>query len=354
MELEVGGIYKIERKPMNMVKLFERKSDAGRHYYKHSMNVKILVIHKTKNIKRNRGQKYIAYFFGQNDVEHFIECLYSVWIKKVYLIKKERDISQWPHLARKHFLIAKGVSTSTAMEGTIEDARRQITNIARIDRLQKEKREKKRDTISDFKTMTGKSFYVNAETGTATAEVSIAPRYEREYTTADWHDSTEEMMAEPSDYDECDDEICEEEIESVAPPLPSEPLPEPAPVGLHPGYMKKPKKKAKKKRNKKKNQLPTSQNLHTVGGYGKINADSQATMPPYRSRSEDKIELESLAYGKGIDPKVRNAAVDALKAMEEEDVELRETIQKANEKLKRPQFSFSAWYEEQQKTEETE
>ena len=316
MELEVGGIYKIERKPMNMVKLFERKSDAGRHYYKHSMNVKILVIHKTKNIKRNRGQRYVAYFFGQNDVEHFIECLYSVWIKKVYLIKKERDISRWPHLARKHFLIAKGVSTTTAIEGTIEDAQRQITNIARIDRLQKEKREKKKDTISDFKTMTGKSFY-NAETGTSTAEVSIAPRYEKEYTTADWHDATGEMMAEPSDYDECDNDDetpWEEEIEIISPPMPSEPLPEPAPVGLHPGYMPKAKKKPKKKRKKEKNQVPPLKNMYTVG-YGKENVDSQATMPPYRSRSEDKIELESLAYGKGIDPAVRATAVRALEKM---------------------------------------
>ena len=353
MELEVGGIYRIERKPMNTVKLFERKSDAGRHYYKHSMTAKILVINKTKNIKRNRGQRYVAYFFRQDDVEHFIECLYSVWIKKVYLIKKERDISRWPHLARKHFLIAKGVSTSTAIEGTIEDARRQITNIARINRLQEERREKKRDTISDFKTMTGKSFYVDAETGTSTAEVSIAPsyEYEKKYTTVDWFDSTEEMLDEPSDYNECDDEVmCDIEIETISPPIYSEPLPEPK--GLQPGYIKKARKKPKKKRKKKKNQLPISQHMYTVG-YGIDKPEPTINTTTYKTRSTAKKELEKMAYGPGIEPIVKDAAIVALKEMEKEDAELRETIKKENAKMKRQRSSFNAWYEEQKK-EETE
>ena len=347
MELEVGGIYKIVRKPIHMVKLFERKSDAGRHYYKHSMNAKVLVIHKNENTKPNKGQRYVAYFFKQVEVDHFIECLYSVWLEKVHFIKKERDISQWPHLARKHFLIARGVSTDIAMEGTLEEAQRQIANIARISRLKKEKKKSELGKILDFATTTTEKFYVTVDSSTTTGEISAAPRYEKEYTAGYWHDSIE-SMPEPSDYDDCDDDICEEELEEILPPIHSEPLP--APTGLSPGYMKKAKKRKKKR--KKKNQLPITQHMYT-GGYGKENVEPQATTPSYRSRTADKKELEGLAYGKGVDPKVRVTAIAALEEMEKEDVEIREAIEKTKAKMEKKRSSFSAWYKEQNK-EETE
>ena len=344
MELEVGGIYKIERKPMHAVKLFECRSDAGRHYYKHSMNAKILVIHKTKSIKRSGGQRYVAYFFRQSEIENFVECLYSVWIKKVYLIKKERDIDRWPYLARKHFLIAKGASAEAAMTGTIEEAQRQLTNIARTSRLQKEKKEKQKDTILDFKTMTGEKLYFSGGSTTA----GVAPNYEhykKEYKTNYWHETwqgaQDEVLPEPSDYDECcDEDPWEGEIEIIAQPPPLESVPK----GLHPGYMKKP----KKKRKKKKKQLPISQHVYTVGDSAKEPEPTMQTAA-YKTAATVKKELEHMAYGKGIEPIVRDAAIAALKKMEEEEAEMCETVKAAKKEL---QDDWN-WYKKHTK-EETE
>jgi len=310
MEFEVGGIYKIVRKPLNRVKLYERKSDAGRHYYKYSMNAKILVISRAEKISRRRGQRCVAYFFKSSEIEHFVECFYGVWIKNMHLIKKERDISKWPHLARKHFLMAKGASVEAAIEGTLEDAHRQIANVARKTRLDKENRERQVKQAFDFdlslKKNSTEMMYVTVDSSTTTGEITTPSR--QLYGTT--HEMTEENPHDYGDYTDEEWKIADVnedsvEIEFIAPPVHhSEPLP--APTGLAPGYMKQAKKRGKKlakKKRKKKNQIEKRQNR---------------------------------LYGF-------------------EDEEIRNTIKETKIKMEKKRSSFNAWYSDQTgKKEETE
>lgn len=353
MEFEVGGIYKIVRKPLNRVKLYERKSDAGRHYYKYSMNAKILVVSRAEKISRRRGRRCVAYFFKSSEIEHFVECLYGVWIKKMHLIKKERDISKWPHLARKHFLMAKGASVEAAIEGTLEDAHRQIANIARKMRLDKESKERQVEQALSFdmglKSNT-EMMYVTVDSSTATGEVAKA--------SPTFHHGTYETFEmkheDPHDYDECYDEYVENaEEEALLPPIHSEPLP--TPTGLAPGYMKQAKKRGKKlakKKRKKKNQIPSL-------GQPPNQAANDTVQPKlYESRTSARNELKVMAYGKGIEPVVRGAALVALEEMDREDEEIRNTIKEAKIKMEKKRSSFNAWYSDQTgkviKKEETE
>jgi len=381
MEFEVGGIYKIVRKPLNRVKLYERKSDAGRHYYKYSMNAKILVISRGEKATRRRGRRCIAYFFKSSEIEHFVECLYGVWIKNMHFIKKERDISKWPHLARKHFLMAKGASVEAAIEGTLEDAHRQIANVARKTRIDKENKERQVKQAFDFdlglRSNSKEMMYVTVDSSTTTGEVAKASPVFHHGT----YETFEMKHEDPHDYDECYDEYVENaEEDAILPPIHSEPLP--APTGLAPGYMKQAKEKGKKltkKKRKKRNQIPSlgqppnqaanddeilvlksSQKAYEFGGYGKDKEGPGATTAApapykYRSRSAYRRELKELAYGAGIDNGVRVKALEDLKEMDREDEEIRNTIKETKVKMEKKRSSFNAWYSDQiGKKEETE
>lgn len=345
MELDVGGIYRLERKLMKKVNLYERKSDSGRFNYKRSMNAKILVIGKSPSAPEHRGIRYVAFFFAKNEEDAFVDCIYAGWIKKVQFIKRERDLDRWPALAKNQFLLAKGASHAAVIAGTIEEVQRQIANVGRVCRLQEEQINRKRKKNGKKKKVKPKLMDIIGGSTTATMPV-YAPDYgstmhEKMTFKIDKVRSEvleeEELLEEPCDYGDYDDVYDEAEWEEcdcdVAPPLPSEPLPEPVPTPLTVGYMKK-KKKGKKKAKKTKYWDP-----HAY-------ATTYVAQP---ITAGEKEELKHLVYNTtGVDPAVKAQALEKLKEIDEMEQEKRKAAEDAAK-------SYELWKKEADKQkEETE
>jgi len=192
MKLKTGGIYRIERKPLHHVSLHECKGEHYTELYTETMNCKILSI---KDNISGRKKKHLVCFLPTNVVDY----LYTDWLRKAGLLKILRNLDDWPEEARHHFLMLNGASSKTVYEGTIEEARRQITLSARADRLFKEKLEKKN---KDKATLTIKnsdvSWWHDNYSSSTTGHVYVPTYSSAEWVEIDAPDIPEEAYI-PSD-----------------------------------------------------------------------------------------------------------------------------------------------------------
>ena len=280
MELTVGGIYLIKRKPISKVKLYDCKGEHHREFYKKNMECKVLAIQGNINRKR---EKYIVYYFGLDTVDF----LYTQWLERNDLRKVVRDLSDWPERARHHFLMLKGASTAAAMEGTLEEARHSIARTARSNRLYKERMEKEKKEKKDSLTLcdtVGGNTYVHHATATAvsTADGDV---YVPQYGT---------LKAQHP---------CEIEVEFEDPPDDGEWVIDPPPSPTPKKAVKKNRKKKKpraKKLSKKFYTPPPVTFTHNEEGLPTISKETleKVKAEVNKATKKDKEEMLAKLYGK--------------------------------------------------------
>lgn len=357
MELEVGGIYMLERNPMKKVKLYDRKSDGGRHIYQQTMNSKILVVAKPKRSKGKRGIRYIVYFFPVKGRPEMIDCLYIEWIKRIGFLKKERDLTRWPPLAKQNFLMQKGAAPDPVQTDDIEKAQRQIAHVGRRRRMEKESYERAKERMLKSKGKPGSGeTWVTVDVGSSTGYGHYSATTGTIIHSTLANDTPDDEFLE---LDPVDEELWEE-AEAFTPRL-GQTLEEKK-AGYLDSYGRPRPRRAKRKRKKKKKTAPKKlsglKTQHCKVSFGEeepwipVGATYTAPSPVHRT----KAELRTIIDDPSHDPAMREQACHELEERERKEEEIRQAIKASNEQFKKSKsnLSFSDWYKETQKKEETE
>jgi hypothetical protein len=284
MELEIGGIYLVKRKPLKQVELFDCTNGHYKKLYNLTMTCKVLSV---QNNIQGVKEKHLVCFLSSQAKDGFgigsVDYLYTQWLEKASLVKVVRDLRNWPENARNHFLMLKGAGAGTAIEGSVEEARLQIAANDRAGRLYKENQEKKKDGNVLFDVNTGGSMWATAgstyhDSGTSTATYTM-PKIR--------HTTDEEEWVEPPDM----------------PVEVFDPTDEPLTLKTS---IPKPKKKKRKKKKVPAKKVGMHGHVTYTAAWPKPEGLSKETVEKVvkevnkkRKRNEEKKELFAKLYGKG-------------------------------------------------------
>lgn len=195
MELKIGGVYLIKRKPMKSVDLLEFTNGHYKKLYNLTMNCKVLSI---QDKIHGDETKHLVCFLSGGGKEGYglgtVDYLYTHWLERAELRKVLRDMRDWPENARQHFLMVRGASSEASVKGDLETARHSIARNDRANRLYKERQKEEKKKLgkkgmvwtSDYATA-GSTYHAVIDTGTSTAryapkaEMKIKYDYETEW-----------------------------------------------------------------------------------------------------------------------------------------------------------------------------